>query len=564
MKLLSTMRLVAARPMPVRLGNRLASALGLAVMVSAWCDPVAVQAQAATQTTSPVAQAAALQPTAADHAGFALASGVLYRLDGAARVAVDLPGPALGLRVVGERAFVALGPLGAAVVRVQAVDGEQKAVVEKIVPVSHGEVTGFMVDGDAVWMQLSSVSAIRLSGGSVAAPITPAVGIPTAQDPFTAPSASGAAPTQASSARAYAGLEILKVFDGQVLLNQGKSAGLRVGDRFKVVRGEQLVDRGGSFDGEHEVAVLVINSLSHDSSRASIWRGDDVAIGDHVEAADRNTDPSLLYPRQLHGFIEAELHLRPLLNIGSAGFGVLMDDHLTYYGEDFYLGLRNEPFGFGRTQGSSAFTQTSSAEGGYNSRPFAIGLAVGFTSVYGDLQEMFNFTASSAKSAAAHGAWQDGQPETGHWSQDMQHAFALGQRVRLGTLDGLNLTVANTLLFFPGGSANADGSQSKGGFIWGGTDAKLSIPLAQRADLFLEGGGGVMGYAYGAVGVFGWLRGNGGPGSFGLMASAGGARVWGTRTRPNLRYDYVETDDIVVAGPMVSLGLRYRADVGGK
>lgn len=563
MKLVSTMRLATAQPMSVGLGLHVANALGLAFVLIAWRDPLVARAQPATQPAAPPAQSALEQPMAAGQAGFVLASGVLYRLDGAARVAVSLPGPALGLRVVGERAFVALGPFGAAVVRVELVDGQQQAVVEKIVPVSHGEVTGFMVEGEAVWMQLSSVSAIRLSGGSVAAPTTPVVGLPDAQDAVTAPPASDAAPAQAASAQAHRSLQIVKVFDGQVLLNQGKSAGLRIGDRFKVVRSEQLVDTGGAFEGEHEVAVLVVNSLSMDSARASIWRGDEVASGDQVEPADRNTDSSLMYPRQLHGFVEAEMHLRPLLNIGSAGFGVLIDDHLTYYGESFYLGLRNEPFGFGRTQGSTAFTQTASAEGGYNSRPFAIGLAAGFTSVYGDLQQMFNFTASS--NAGGNSApWQAGQPETGPWSQHMQHAFALGQRVRLGTMDGLNLTVANTLLFFPGGSANADGSASKGGFIWGGTDAKLTIPLAQRADLFFEGGGGVMGYAYGAVGVFGWIRGNGGPGSFGLMASAGGARLWGASTRPNLRYGNTESTDIVVAGPMVSLGLRYRAEVGGK
>ena len=42
------------------------------------------------------------------------------------------------------------------------------------------------------------------------------------------------------------------------------------------------------------------------------------------------------------------------------------------------------------------------------------------------------------------------------------------------------------------------------------------------------------------------------------MASAGGAGVWGARTQLNLRFQYKETDEIVVSGPMVSLGLRYR------
>ena len=496
-------------------------------------------------------------------AGFVVESGVLYRVNGAARVAVALPGAVLALHVAGDRAYVALGELGAAVVRANSADGKETVAVEKVIPVSHGQVTGFMVEGDSVWMQVSSTSAIRLHGESGTAPVTPVVALPTVEQPSTQPTEGSEEPALVPVlAPELSRIAIVKVFDGQVLLNRGKDAGLRAGDRFKVIRKEQLSDEGGSFDGEREVAVLVVESLNADSARARVWRGDRVAMGDQVEAADRNTDPSLMYPRQLYGFLEAEIHLRPLLNVGEAGAGVLVEDHLTYYAEHYYLGLRNDPFGIGFSEGGTAFTQTTFGEGGYNSRPFAIGLAVGFTSVYGDLQEMFDITSSSDEGAAS-APWMPGEPELGPWTQDMQHAFALGQRVRLGAMDGLNLLVSNTLLFFPGGGETADDEASDGGFIWGGTNAKLTIPLAQRADLFIEGGGGVMGYAYGAVGVFTWLNGNGGPGSLGLLASAGGAGVWGARTQENLRYQYKNTEDIVVAGPMVSLGLRYRAGLFG-
>lgn len=503
--------------------------------------------------------AAAQEPATA---GFVVDQGVLYRVSDGARTAVALPGQVKALHVAGERAYVALGEQGAAVVSATRVDGKEHVVVEKVIPISHGEVTGFLVDGDNLWMQLSSTSAIRLRGeASSTGPLSPVGELP-ASEQAEVPAPAREPVAEPTPAPELAGIAIVKVFDGQVLLNRGKASGLHAGDRFKVIRKEQLSDEGGAFDGEREVAVLVVESLNADSARALIWRGDRVAMGDQVEAADRNTDPSLMYPRQLYGFIEAEVHVRPLLNVGAAGAGVLMDDHLTYYAEHYYLGLRNDPFGIGLGDGGTAFTQTTFAEGGYNSRPFAIGLAVGFTSVYGDLQEMFDITSSDEASGGSAPVWMEGQPELGPWTQDMQHAFALGQRVRLGAQDGLNLLVSNTLLFFPGGGESADDEDSsEGGFIWGGTNAKLSIPLAQRADLFVEGGGGVMGYAYGAVGVFTWLNGNGGPGSLGLMASAGGAGVWGARTQENLRFQYKETDEIAMSGPMVSLGLRYRTDL---
>jgi hypothetical protein len=505
----------------------------------------------------PLAAAAQPQDSSAQ-ATFIVDGGVLYRVRGEARAAVTLPGSVRALHVAGDRAYVALGELGVAVVRVSSAGGGEEVVIEKQIPVSHGEVTGFMVEGESIWMQLSSTSAIRLHGEASAAPVTPVGTLPT-----TTPTDARPVEPQPAQHAGLTGIAITKVFDGQVLLNRGKSSGLRAGDRFKVIRREQLTDDGGSFEGEREVGVLVVDSLGTDSARALVWRGDRVLAGDHVEPADSNTDPSLMYPRQLHGFIEAELHLRPLLNMGEAGAGVLIDDHLTYYAEHHYLGLRNEPFGLGFGEDGTAFTQTTFAEGGYNSRPFAIGLALGFTSVYGDLQEMFDIT-SSDEGAGAAAPWDPSEPELGPWTQDMQHAFAIGQRVRLGALDGMNLLVSNTLLYFPGGGESADGSgESEAGFIWGGTNAKLTIPLAQRADLFIEGGGGVMGYAYGAVGVFTWLSGNGGPGSLGLMASAGGAGVWGARTQENYRYEYKNTEEIVVAGPMVSLGLRYRAALFG-
>lgn len=525
----------------------------IASLIVALLSPSAIVAQPA----GAVLESSKVDAPAED--GFVVEDGTLYRVTGSVRVAVKLPSAVRAVHIVEDRVYVALGEFGAAVVRANKRDNQDAVVVEKLIPISHGEVTGFMVDGDSIWMQISSTSAIRIHDGPSAAPITPVVALPVSEQAATLKKPSPRlAPTTELS-----GIAIKNVFNGKVLLNRGKTSGLRVGDRFKVVRKEQFFDEGGIFDGEREVAVLVVDSVSADSARADIWRGDRVNMGDQVEPADSNTYPSLMYPRQLHGFVEAEMHLRPLINVGEAGAGILVDDHLTYYAKHYYLGLRNEPFGIGFSKSGSVFTQSTFGDVGYNSRPFSVGLAVGFTSVYGDLQEMFDITASGDTDEGNETSWEAGQPEEGPWSQDMQHAFALGQCVRLGAMDGLNLSVANTLLFFPGGSKNADDEESEGGFIWGGTDIKLSIPLAQRVDLFLEGGGGVMGYAYGAIGVFGWLSGNGGPGSLGLMASAGGEGLWGARTRRNLRYHYTDSDDIVVAGPMASLGLRYRAALGG-
>ncbi|MEN9579914.1 MAG: hypothetical protein RJA70_2923 [Pseudomonadota bacterium] len=501
---------------------------------------------------------AALPPTETA-ASWELESGILYQGHGKSRSAVALPGPVLALQPAGERAYVALGELGAAVV----LHTGQGARVEKLIPISHGSVTGFLVIESKLWMQVNSTSAVQLGevGGtaSMVGPITPIAPLPSSTS--NSPPKGTLADPVAPAATEQRPLKIVKVFDGLVMLNQGKSQGLRAGAQLKVVKTEAVVDEGGSYQGEHEVAVLVVDSVSAESSRARIWRGDRVTLEDRVERADRSTSASLTYPRQLHGFTEAEGHLRPILNIGQTGFGVLFDGNLTHYAERYFVGLRSQPLGFGRSAESTAFTQTTLLEGGYNSRPFALGLGVGVTSVFGDLGSMFEVTALSGQ-AEDGGAPQLGP---GPWRQDMQHAFTLGQRVRLGAMDGLNLTVANNLLYFGGQTETASRSSEKAGFIWGGTNARLTVPLALNADMFLEGGGGVTGFAYGAVGVFSWLRGNGGPGSLGLLASAGGAGVWSTRTR-DVRFDlaaqpYQEEETIVIGGPLVSLGARYRFEL---
>jgi len=256
---------------------------------------------------------AAFQPlvTRAQSDGtFVVDRGALYRVRGETRTSVALPGPARAVHVAGELAYVALGELGVAVIRVSTASGAEVVTVEQRIPVSHGEVTGFMVEGESVWMQLSSTSAIRLHAGGGAAPVTPVGSLPATTQPQVAPVQPQLTHAPEADPK-LAGLAITKIFDGQVLLNRGKSSGLRAGDRFKVIRSEQVTDGGGAFQGEREVAVLVIDSLGADSARAQIWRGDRVLPGDHVEPADSNTDPSLMYPRQLHGFLEAEIHLRP-------------------------------------------------------------------------------------------------------------------------------------------------------------------------------------------------------------------------------------------------------------
>lgn len=136
------------------------------------------------------------------------------------------------------------------------------------------------------------------------------------------------------------------------------------------------------------------------------------------------------------------------------------------------------------------------------------------SNVNGDLSDLLRVSSADAAPLP------DGTSSS--WSQRTSTAAALAQNVRLGARDGLNLTLVNVLIYHRP-------SVGDGGFVYGSTTGRLQVPLIPSTDLFAEGGGGYMGYAFGAVGVHTWLDGRGDPGSFGVSVAPGGAAVWGSR-----------------------------------
>jgi hypothetical protein len=238
--------------------------------------------------------------------------------------------------------------------------------------------------------------------------------------------------------------------------------------------------------------------------------------------------------------------------VGSSGFGFLGDLVVSWWGSAYFIDVRMQPLGFGWTDDGNIVSSSFLAEAGYDSRAFAVGLGAGVGVVSGDMGEML---VSRGLAEAAYDDSGNLVPEQPKWENRTMAAFALSQVVRLGARDGLHLNVYNVFLYYSDEQAESD-DEDETGFVYGGTAGRFNIPLGARTDLFLGGGGGRMGYAFGEVGVFTWIKGNGDSGSFGVSTSAGGSGVWGVRKREY--EDHWDTEHIVVAGPMVSLGLVYR------
>jgi hypothetical protein len=492
---------------------------------------------------------------------YQLQEGELYTLRGDQKTRIGLPGPGFSLKRVDNRLYVALGERGAAVLEI---DEAEDLSVSHLIPVSHGRVTGFLVEGERLWMQVDSSTAVLISGQSSSTAWTGGeVAVRAEPMPQAAPSQSMENPVEAQqseSEKKLGNVHIIETYPGKVKLDMGLSDGIEVGDRFAVFRTEKVARTGDEqFEGEVLVAIIVVQAVNESTALARIWRGDRISKGDVLSSADKKDKASLAYPRHLTGLFEIDIAVRPIINVGSeGGFGALCDLSFSWWGRYVFANVRMQPLGFGWVDDGQVVTSSLLAEGGYNGRAFALGIGLGIAAVNGDMDNMLGYGSDLATSKDSSGS-----EEEPTWEQRTQVGFALSQRVRLGARDGFNVTVSNVLIYH---EDNSDEEDARAGFIYGGTNGRISWPLALRVDMFLDGGGGVMGYWYGALGIFTWVRGNGDAGSVGISASAGGAGLSGQRAKTESRTDYqtketntyTDTERLSIAGPMFSLGLTIR------
>ncbi|MDD5307167.1 MAG: hypothetical protein PHU25_07585 [Deltaproteobacteria bacterium] len=472
---------------------------------------------------------------------YAVENGALVVVQGETRTTVAADGRVESVLVSGKELYAALGERGVAV---YALGDPASPKLARIVPSPGGRVTGFHVAGGEVWMEIASVSAVPVGGrGAVAkgsSQATPEVSIEAEKKE-----------AQLRAKRIARKIGIRRMEPGKIEVDAGSADGVQVGDRLSVFHTRPVEDGGEeSFVGRELVAVVEVIAVKEKSALAELGRGARVSKEDEVEPARADHESSNTYPHKLEGLAEVGATIRPLIKVGTpVGGGLLSDVFATYRGGSYFMGLRMQPLGLGWTDEGNVVSVSALVEGGYDGRAFGVGLGVGLSSVNGDMDFMLE---SSSVAAVDAGGKDKGQKS---YSQRTRNALALSQQVRLGALDGLSLTVYNIIIYHDATS----GADS--GFIYGGTSGRGNIPLGTRTSLFVEGGGGVMGYGFGALGVSSWIIGNGDAGSLQLSVSAGGAAVWGSRevTQTDSEgKEYTTAQEVMVAGPMVSMGLAYR------
>ncbi len=501
---------------------------------------------------------------------FEIEEGVLFLVEGDKKEEVALPAPALAVKHMNQTLYVAIGHMGVAVFDTSK---EGSPTMRRVIPISHGKVTGFLELKGELWMQVDATTAVRLTpdagvkGATVAPLVTPT---PRTVSTQAAPQPTGGASVEIVDPDALdisEPIRILKIYPGEVELNVGAENGVKSGDLFSVYRTQPKKHHGKIFTGEELVAVLEIRTVSGSVSIARIWKGDRVRIDDRITPADEHHYVSKVYPRHLDHTGELSVVLRPLIAVSeTGGFGMLNEATASYWMKWIFFDVVVAPLGLAWTDDGNVVSTSIRAHLGFNSRPFAIGMGAGVAITPTDMSGAFMGDMAMADSRGAS------ESIEGDWSNFTRARFALAQKVRLGARDGLCFTINNLLLWVSADETEDDSDDEEdepSGFVYGGTTGRVDIPIAARVNLFLEGGGGVMGYGFGALGVFAWVRGNGDNGSIGLSTSAGFAVVWGSRERTvtNTWTDendepytstWTDTESVTVGGPMISLGFTYR------
>jgi hypothetical protein len=224
-------------------------------------------------------------------------------------------------------------------------------------------------------------------------------------------------------------------------------------------------------------------------------------------------------------------HARPFLgleattasgNTARAG-GLMLDAFVTYRFEQLPLALhaRLEPVSVGLGTGDRHTPGLGYVAATYSSDIIEVGLGAG--ALFSQAEEERNCFPLYDQNGNISGEQCD---------QESNEGVVLQQLLRLGALDGFNLTWSSSIL------------STEERFLFGSGRGEVQLPINARYALFAAGGAGRSGYAFGELGVRTFLQGSGGPGSLLLTGSIGGVSLSdGPRT---------------LGGPSLAVGLEWR------
>lgn len=413
-----------------------------------------------------------------------------------------------------------------------------------------GEVVGLFEQDGQIWARLSRTAAVPVSRPGGAAALTDRERAATVEVHLPTPDATPQPDTtpQPEPAPATPQGEVVEAGGGELVITLGTRHGVQKGHHVELYQ-EAPEDLGGGQSAvrEDRLAVAEVITASEERAKLRLGLNESVPVGALARPTTRALTSSLVRPPRISGLYETSFVARPFFALGDFGVGMVSDASFGYRSENIHVLALLEPAGIGLAGDGNIVAFAGNLAVAYDTQMFEIGLGLGWSAVNDSIEDSFAVAASDSGGGVT-------PPEFDR----VRSGLSIAQLVRLGAVDGFNLTVHNTFLVFDDQ------------FNYGGTTAALQIPVADRSWLLARGGGGVAGYAYGELGLRVLVRGNGGSGSIFITPSLGGAGLFGEKettctgynydpnTGGSTTYEYTCVEEISYGGPMVGFGMEFR------
>lgn len=471
--------------------------------------------------------------------------------------------PAGGCLVLDGQLYLAAGMAG---ILIYSIDGQTAVRQGKWAP-GDREVIRVERSGDglvAVTARLEIVPLLVASDGTVqqaglASFLRGEAMVPTMAtadgEPSTEPASAATAPP-----RVKVNGKVIEVRSEVAVLDVGTEDGIEVGDRFEL-RSQELKLQYSLSTGQDEMlpankvtAVVVVASVAEGKALVKLGRGDRTQVGDLAVPTGRDLTGDTWFPGYERNLNRIRARVAPFLGIDTLSAGMMttaLYDRTFDFPMRVEAGFSNIGFVFGADFAAPLHVNVVPS---YDTDYFEVGLGAGY--VYSN--------------------------------NDRARGISFLQKVRLGTVDGLNLTVHNSFVYQRRSAGNWYGYSDYGSavtvgesctpygddedltgyeFNWEGLDGTWSIPLTSRVTLITDWSYSNAGWFYGDVGIRTLVMGNGGHGTLIIPVTIGGVMVQdfvssGTRTYcdgdSKTVSTYQEYESRNYGGPVVSIGLDYR------
>lgn len=375
--------------------------------------------------------------------------------------------------------------------------------------------------------------------------------------------AAGSTPVVAAEARTAKMVvgRVSNVREGRLLIELDGTGTVRPGDRL-LVRSQQREVRLNLFsDREEEVvsnaaiAVIEVRQVQGNKAIADLGRGELADVGDSVEPTQRPANPAPWLAERVGHTAWARATVRPMFNFGKVNVASLTDLAGGWYWNSLHLQARLSPFGISVPQ-TVHLTNFHLLAGYQNDvAEFAVGGGYFFNRFQARSEYQCDDGGIVALKDEAGASTTSGGIKEPPRFTCRQAGPSVVQQLRLGSVDGVNLRLTNSLAI------------DAGKFRFGYLEGSVDFPVARSINLYAAGGGSA-GVKFGEIGTRTYFRGVGGRDTLILTTGIGGSTmrtnelfggtIKGYDTGGGTSYSYVEDEEQSVGGLHIAVGLELR------